>query len=54
MAKKSKLTKGVSQGSVIGPLICNFVLSNILNNFFFNDSQFPKQLKLNNMKGNLR
>jgi hypothetical protein len=38
---------------VIGPLICNFVLSKILTNFF-NDQQFPKNPKLINMKGNLR
>jgi hypothetical protein len=46
------LQKGVSQGSVIGPLICNFVLSNILNDFF-NDKQFPMRPKLINIKDNL-
>lgn len=51
--KKDKLTKGVCQGSVIGPLICNYVLSNILSKFF-NDKQFPKSIKTTNMKGNLR
>jgi RNA-directed DNA polymerase len=51
--KKDRLTNGVSQGSIIGPLICNFVLSNILNNFF-NDKQFPKLIKSINMKGNFR
>lgn len=51
--KKHRLQKGVSQGSVIGPLICNFVLSNVLKDFF-NDKQFPKRPKLYNIKGNLR
>lgn len=51
--KKDKLTKGVCQGSIIGPLICNYVLSNILINFF-NDKQFPNAIKVTNMKGNLR
>lgn len=51
--KKIRLTKGISQGSIIGPLICNFVLSNILNDFF-NDRQFPSTIKTINMKGNKR
>ena len=52
--KKEKLTKGVCQGSIIGPLICNFVLSNILNNFFNDKQQFPNAIKTTNMKGNSR
>ena len=50
---KITLNKGVSQGSIIGPLICNFVLSNILTNFF-NDIKFPKAVRCTNMKGNTR
>lgn len=52
--KKEKLTKGVCQGSILGPLICNFVLSNILNNFFNDKQQFPNAIKTINMKGNSR
>jgi len=50
--KKDKLRKSIHQRSIISPLIFNFVLSTILNNFF-NDKQFFKYSKPFNLKSNL-
>lgn len=44
---------GVPQGPILGPIICNFVLSNLTKEFF-NDTNFPKNAAVTNMKGKTR
>jgi group II intron reverse transcriptase/maturase len=51
--KKEKLSQGVPQGSILGPIICNFVLSTITKNFFA-DKNFPKNPTVTNMQGKTR
>jgi hypothetical protein len=45
--------RGIAQGSVLGPLVCNVILSNCLTNFF-DDPFFNKSIMTVNMKGNRR
>ena len=51
--KKKKQNWGVPERSVIGPIICNFVLAQLTKNFFV-DINFPKNPVLINLKGNKR
>lgn len=50
---KIKMRSGVPQGSVVGPIICNFTLAYLTNNFFA-DPFFLKNPALKNSKGNTR
>lgn len=52
--KKIKLTSGVPQGSVIGPLIGNFVLNKAFKDFFEKEKIFPTTIIATNLKGNTR
>ena len=47
---KIHLEAGVAQGSILGPIICNFVLSNLTKDFFC-DVNFPTLKTVTNMKG---
>jgi len=50
---KRQLTQsGIPQGSILGPIVCNFVLSSILKGLFSN--QYPKHPKVTNLRGNTR
>ena len=51
--KKRKHNCGVPEKSVIGPIICNFVLAQLTKDFFV-DNNFPKNPTLINLKGNKR
>jgi hypothetical protein len=48
-----RLNSGVIRGSIIGPVICNFVLQHITKNFF-DDKMFPKTLTAKNVQGEIR
>jgi Reverse transcriptase (RNA-dependent DNA polymerase) len=45
---------GVPQSSVLSPIVCNFILAYLTNNFFFSDPFFPKTPTLQNLKCNIR
>lgn len=51
--KKIKMLSGVPQGSILGPIICNFTLAYLTNDFFA-DPFFPKNPVLKNLKGKIR
>jgi Group II intron, maturase-specific domain/HNH endonuclease len=48
------MRSGVLQSSILSPIIRNFTLAYLTNNFFFADPSFPKSLALKNLKGNIR
>lgn len=52
--KKVNMRFGVPQGSFLAPIICNFTLAYLTNNFFFADPFFLKNSTLKNLKGNIR
>jgi len=51
--KKIKMLSGVAQGSILGPIICNFTLAHLTNDFFM-DPFFSKNPVLKNLKGKIR
>lgn len=50
--KKIKRRSGVLRSFVLGPIICNFTLAYLTNNFFA-DPFFTKNLTFNNLKRNI-
>lgn len=52
--EKTRLTSGIPQGSVLGPLVCNYVLSIIFNGIWDDNKFFPKNPVITNMCGNIR
>lgn len=52
--RRERMYKGIPQGSVLGPIICNFVLNNLFNNIFSDRLKFPMTSDLINLKGNQR
>jgi Reverse transcriptase (RNA-dependent DNA polymerase) len=51
--KKTKMRSGVPQGSVLGPVICNFTLAHFTSDFF-KDSFFSTNLVEKNARGKIR
>lgn len=51
--KKKRMLSGISQGSVLGSIICNFTLAYITRNFF-KDLFFSKSFTFKNVSGKIR